>query len=129
MCRKHASTTQTCGYVTQELGLANEWVSETIFTTLFVSFMLWTFSPFVMARKRFYTAVVWSRLLMVLVGESMRPPALRRIPFLHYQPSPADALGMVKAGHACSGRISASEAVMQSRQMPKTGAMRCIAAL
>ncbi len=53
----------------QELGLANEWVSETIFTTLFVSFMLWTFSPFVMARKRFYTAVIWSRLLMVLVGE------------------------------------------------------------
>ena len=44
-------------------------MSETIFTTLFVSFMLWTFSPFVMARKRFYTAVIWSRLLMVLVGE------------------------------------------------------------
>lgn len=50
-----------------ELGLNNEWVSETIFTTLFVSFMLWTFSPFVMAQKRFYTAVIWARLLMVLV--------------------------------------------------------------
>lgn len=30
--------------------------------------MTWTFSPFVTARKRFYTAVIWSRLLMVLVG-------------------------------------------------------------
>ena len=49
--------------------MTNEWVSETIFTTLFVSFMLWTFSPFVFVRKRFYTAVIWSRLLMVLVGE------------------------------------------------------------
>lgn len=55
----------------QELGLTNEWVSETIFTTLFVSFMLWTFSPFVFVRKRFYTAVIWSRLLMVLVGEHL----------------------------------------------------------
>lgn len=57
------------GVAAQELGLSNEWVSETIFTTLFVSFMLWTFSPFVFVRKRFYTAVIWSRLLMVLVGE------------------------------------------------------------
>lgn len=61
------------GILMQELGLANEWVSESIFTTLFVSFMLWTFSPFVFVRKRFYTAVIWSRLLMVLVGESVRP--------------------------------------------------------
>jgi hypothetical protein len=56
----------------QELGVTNEWVSETIFGTLFISFLLWTFSPFVTARKRFYTAVLYSRLLMVLVGAS--PP-------------------------------------------------------
>jgi hypothetical protein len=60
-----------CSPTPQELGLTNEWVSETIFTTLFVSFMLWTFSPFVFVRKRFYTAVIWSRLLMVLVGEHL----------------------------------------------------------
>lgn len=47
----------------------NEWVSETIFTTLFVSFVTWTFSPFVSATKRFYTAVIYARLLMVLCGE------------------------------------------------------------
>lgn len=54
----------------QELGKTNEWVSETIFTTLFVSFLLWSFSPFVMARKRFYTVVLYARLLMVLVCKS-----------------------------------------------------------
>lgn len=32
-------------------------------------FVVWTFSPFVMQHKRFYTVVMWSRLLMVLVGE------------------------------------------------------------
>lgn len=53
----------------QELGQKNEWVSELIFSSLFVSFMLWSFSPFVTAQKRFYTAVLFSRLLMVLVSE------------------------------------------------------------
>ena len=53
----------------QELGLLNEWVSESIFTTLFISFVTWTFSPFVCATKRFYTAVIYARLLMVLCGE------------------------------------------------------------
>lgn len=56
----------------QELGIVNEWVSETIFTTLFVSFVTWTFSPFVSATKRFYTAVIYARLLMVLCGAA--PP-------------------------------------------------------
>lgn len=41
--------------------------------------MLWTFSPFVMARKRFYTAVIWARLLMVLVGEPASNTCLRAI--------------------------------------------------
>ncbi|KAK9799002.1 hypothetical protein WJX73_001925 [Symbiochloris irregularis] len=50
-----------------ELGLVNEWVSELIFGSLFTGFMLWSFSPFIFTRKRFYTAVLFSRLLMVLV--------------------------------------------------------------
>ncbi len=54
----------------QEVGLVNEWVSETIFNTLFVSFVVWTFSPFWTATKRFYTAVIYARLLMVLCGAS-----------------------------------------------------------
>lgn len=68
MHRPQAQPLHDVGFaILPELGLANEWVSESIFTTLFVSFMLWTFSPFVFMRKRFYTAVIWSRLLMVLV--------------------------------------------------------------
>lgn len=45
-------------------------MSEAIFGTMFALFVVWTFSPFVSQQKRFYTAVMWSRLLMVLVGES-----------------------------------------------------------
>ena len=36
---------------------------------MFIPFILWSFSPFVTARKRFYTAVLYARLLMVLVSE------------------------------------------------------------
>ena len=50
----------------------NEWVSETIFNTLFISFVVWTFSPFWTATKRFYTAVIYARLLVVLCGASAR---------------------------------------------------------
>jgi hypothetical protein len=53
----------------QELGPDKHWVSEAIFGTLFGMFAVWTFSPFVTQRKRFYTVVMWSRLLMVLVGK------------------------------------------------------------
>nr|BBC28460.1 hypothetical protein, homolog of Volvox carteri MTF1733/MTM1058 [Yamagishiella unicocca] len=53
--------------LTPELGPEKHWVSETIFGIAFASFVLWTFTPFVSQRKRFYTAVMWSRLLMVLV--------------------------------------------------------------
>ena len=53
----------------QELGLENAWMSETIFWCMFIPFIFWSFSPFVTARKRFYTAVLYARLLMVLVSE------------------------------------------------------------
>lgn len=53
----------------QELGLENAWISELIFTSLFVAFILWTFSPFVFLKKRFYTTHLYSQLLSVLVGE------------------------------------------------------------
>jgi len=53
--------------LTMELGPEKHWVSEAIFGTLFASFVIWSFTPFVLQRKRFYTVVMWSRLLMVLV--------------------------------------------------------------
>jgi hypothetical protein len=49
-----------------ELGLQKAWVSESIFWSLFIPFVLWSFSPFVTARKRFYTAVIYARILVVL---------------------------------------------------------------
>ncbi|KAK9826213.1 hypothetical protein WJX74_000374 [Apatococcus lobatus] len=49
------------------LGREQEWISELIFWTMFISFALWSFSPFVVERKRFYTVVLYGRLLMVLV--------------------------------------------------------------
>ncbi len=58
-----------CTTHAQELGPGQFWVSEAIFGSLFASFAVWTFTPFVLQRKRFYTVVMWSRLLMVLVGE------------------------------------------------------------
>ncbi|EFJ40981.1 hypothetical protein VOLCADRAFT_84244 [Volvox carteri f. nagariensis] len=53
--------------LTPELGPDNHWVSETIFGLGFAMFVLWTFSPFLRKDKRFYTVVLWTRLLMVLV--------------------------------------------------------------
>lgn len=44
-------------------------MSEAIFWCMFIPFIFWSFSPFVCARKRFYTAVLYARLLMVLVSE------------------------------------------------------------
>ena len=53
-----------------ELGQKNEWVSETIFSSMLISFVLWTFSPFWQeSGKRFYTAVLYARVLMVLVSK------------------------------------------------------------
>ncbi|GMH42801.1 hypothetical protein BSKO_10720 [Bryopsis sp. KO-2023] len=68
-----------------ELDNSKTWVSETVFFLMFASFLIWTFSPFVVARKRFYTAVLFSRLLMVLVVCQ----ALRIVSFLSTQlPAP-----------------------------------------
>lgn len=54
--------------LTPELGPEHFWVSEAIFITMFISFVLWTFTPFFFQEKRFYTAVLWARILMVLVA-------------------------------------------------------------
>ena len=63
--------------LSQELGRENEWASELIFTSLFVAFVLWTFSPFVFPKKRFYTAVLYARFLTALVGGFVTsPPAV-----------------------------------------------------
>lgn len=50
-----------------ELGKKNAHISESLFTLVFVSFLLWSFHPFVFYNKRFYTALLWVRVLMCLV--------------------------------------------------------------
>jgi hypothetical protein len=57
-----------------ELGLENAYISETVFASVFVSFFLWTFHPFVFYSKRFYTVVLWSRVLVVLVVSFLISP-------------------------------------------------------
>ncbi|EFJ33249.1 hypothetical protein SELMODRAFT_167618 [Selaginella moellendorffii] len=50
-----------------ELGRERAYISETLFTFVFVTFFLWTFHPFVFHNKRFYTVLVWYRVLATLV--------------------------------------------------------------
>ena len=86
--------------------------------------MLWTFSPFVFVRKRFYTAVIWSRLLMVLVGKHLlvcsRPTDIaaalgpHAVPTLQsVQVCPREPCGQIHgAGHKC--HAPHADAVCQS---------------
>lgn len=90
----------------QELGLENAWVSELIFTSLFVAFVLWTFSPFVFARKRFYTSLLYSQVLSTLVGEANfhvtacpSSPVLCRDKRVLWWPSD---VSNVQGAHACA---------------------------
>lgn len=50
-----------------ELGKRNAHVSESLFTFVFIAFVLWSFHPFVFYNKRFYSALLWVRVLMCLV--------------------------------------------------------------
>ncbi|KAG9147899.1 hypothetical protein Leryth_003495 [Lithospermum erythrorhizon] len=48
-------------YLLPELGLENAYISETVFTSIFLSFVLWTFHPFIWKTKKIYTVLVWCR--------------------------------------------------------------------
>lgn len=50
-----------------ELGPERGYFSETLFTVIFFSFALWTFHPFIYHSKRFYTVLLWIRVLACLV--------------------------------------------------------------
>ncbi|GAA0161406.1 hypothetical protein LIER_39221 [Lithospermum erythrorhizon] len=53
-------------YLLPELGLENAYISETVFTSIFLSFVLWTFHPFIWKTKKIYTVLVWCRVLVFL---------------------------------------------------------------
>ncbi|XP_009613654.1 phosphatidylinositol:ceramide inositolphosphotransferase 2 [Nicotiana tabacum] len=55
-------------YLLPELGQDRAYISETLFTTIFLSFVLWTFHPFIFKTKKIYTVLIWCRVLAFLVG-------------------------------------------------------------
>ncbi|XWS28757.1 hypothetical protein CRYUN_Cryun25bG0098600 [Craigia yunnanensis] len=62
------ATLQDVGFfLLPELGHDKFYISETLFTFIFWSFVLWTFHPFVFLSKRIYTVLIWCRILAYLV--------------------------------------------------------------
>ncbi|KAJ7961329.1 Phosphatidylinositol:ceramide inositolphosphotransferase 1 [Quillaja saponaria] len=49
-----------------ELGQDKAYISETLFTFIFLSFVLWTFHPFIFKSKKIYTVLIWCRVLSFL---------------------------------------------------------------
>ncbi|XP_068649878.1 phosphatidylinositol:ceramide inositolphosphotransferase-like isoform X2 [Aristolochia californica] len=55
-------------FLLPELGQDKAYISESLFSFLFVSFVLWTFHPFILQSKKFYTVLLWRRVLAFLVA-------------------------------------------------------------
>ncbi|XP_022767632.1 phosphatidylinositol:ceramide inositolphosphotransferase 1-like [Durio zibethinus] len=55
-------------FLLPELGQDKAYISETVFTFIFLSFFLWTFHPFIFKSKKIYTVLVWCRVLAFLVA-------------------------------------------------------------
>ncbi|KAJ8899949.1 hypothetical protein K2173_019654 [Erythroxylum novogranatense] len=51
-----------------ELGQDKGYISEMVFTCVFISFFLWTFHPFIFKSKKIYTVLIWCRVLAFLVA-------------------------------------------------------------
>ncbi|KAM3410821.1 hypothetical protein ACQJBY_002816 [Aegilops geniculata] len=54
-----------------ELGQDKNYLSECTFVFIFFSFFLWTFHPFIYHSKRFYTILIWRRVLAFLVASQV----------------------------------------------------------
>uniref|UniRef100_A0A7N0ZY51 Sphingomyelin synthase-like domain-containing protein n=1 Tax=Kalanchoe fedtschenkoi TaxID=63787 RepID=A0A7N0ZY51_KALFE len=75
-------TLQDAGFfLLPELGAQRHYISETVFTFIFLSFILWTFHPFVCKNKRIYTVLIWCRVLAFLCASQF----LRIITFFSTQ--------------------------------------------
>ncbi|KAG9138642.1 hypothetical protein Leryth_020478 [Lithospermum erythrorhizon] len=62
-------TLQDLGFfLLPELGPHKFFISEVTFTFIFISFVLWTFHPFIFKIKKIYTVLVWCRVLAFLCG-------------------------------------------------------------
>ncbi|XP_057436871.1 phosphatidylinositol:ceramide inositolphosphotransferase 1-like [Lotus japonicus] len=79
---KPGPTLQDLGfYLLPELGQDNAYISETLFSAIFLSFVLWTFHPFIFKSKKIYTVLIWCRVLAFLVASQ----ALRIVTFYSTQ--------------------------------------------
>ncbi|KAK4766741.1 hypothetical protein SAY87_008383 [Trapa incisa] len=58
-------------YLLPELGQDKGYISESVFTSVFVSFFLWTFHPFIFKTKKIYTVLLWCRVLAFLVASQI----------------------------------------------------------
>ncbi|KAK4749504.1 hypothetical protein SAY87_026953 [Trapa incisa] len=58
-------------YLLPELGQEKGYISESVFTFVFISFFLWTFHPFIFKAKKFYTVLLWCRVLAFLVASQI----------------------------------------------------------
>ncbi|KAL1543524.1 Phosphatidylinositol:ceramide inositolphosphotransferase 1 [Salvia divinorum] len=62
-------TLQDLGFfLLPELGQEKAFISETVFSIIFLSFILWTFHPFFSKSKKIYTVLIWCRVLAFLVA-------------------------------------------------------------
>ncbi|KAH1084526.1 hypothetical protein J1N35_024287 [Gossypium stocksii] len=65
-------TLQDLGYfLLPELGQDKAYISEMVFTFVFLSFVLWTLHPFTFKSKKIYTVLVWCRVLAFLVASQI----------------------------------------------------------
>lgn len=55
-------------FLLPELGQDKAYVSEIVFTCVFLSFFLWTFHPFILKSKKIYTVLLWCRVLAFLAA-------------------------------------------------------------
>lgn len=75
-------TLQDLGFMLlPELGQERAYISESLFTVIFLSFFLWTFHPFIFKTKKIYTVLIWCRVLAFLVASQ----ALRIVTFYSTQ--------------------------------------------
>uniref|UniRef100_A0A1J3I793 Phosphatidylinositol:ceramide inositolphosphotransferase 3 n=1 Tax=Noccaea caerulescens TaxID=107243 RepID=A0A1J3I793_NOCCA len=75
-------TLQDAGFfILPELGKDRAFVSETVFVTIFGSFILWTFHPFVSHSKKICTVLIWCRVFVYLAASQ----SLRIITFFSTQ--------------------------------------------
>ncbi|XP_043697937.1 phosphatidylinositol:ceramide inositolphosphotransferase 1-like [Telopea speciosissima] len=58
-------------FLLPELGQDKAYISEAVFTFVFVNFFVWTFHPFIFQSKKFHTVLLWCRVLAFLVASQI----------------------------------------------------------